>query len=75
MLGGASEYTTCPDCGTSVGREILDAELHRCDARHRGEHVVRTARVEADRFEAGFRAWLRTSQGRFEAYYAQRNRP
>lgn len=74
MLGGASEYTRCPDCGTSVGREILDAELHRCDERHLGEHGVRVAREEADRFEAGLDAWLRTPQGRFAVYYAQRSR-
>lgn len=74
MLGGAFDYTSCPDCGTSVGLEVLDADRHRCDARHRDEHVERAVSAEVDRFEADLHAWLRTPSGRFAAYYAQRSR-
>lgn len=74
MLGGASDYTSCPDCGTSVGLEVLDADRHRCDARHRDEHVTRLVLAEADLFEADLRAWLETPQGRFAAYYARTRR-
>jgi len=75
MLGGASGYTRCPDCGTSVGLDVLEAERHRCDARQRDEHVTQLALAEVDLFEADLRAWLETPQGRFAAYYARTRRP
>ena len=74
MLGGASEYTTCPDCGTSVGFEILHAELHRCDGQHRDEHVTRLALAETGLFELQWSEYLDSPQGRFAAFYAARNR-
>jgi hypothetical protein len=74
MLGGASGYTSCPDCGTSVGLDVLETDRHRCDARHRDEHVLRLVLAEVDLFEADLRTWLETPQGRFAAYYARTRR-
>ena len=74
MLGGASDYTTCPDCGTSVGFESLHAELHRCDEQHVDEHVTRLALAQADLFELEWREYLASPQGRFAVFYARRQR-
>lgn len=74
MLGGASDYTSCPDCGTSVGSAILEADLHRCDSRHRDEHVARLAFARSERFELDFRTYLATPQGRFAVFYAAHTR-
>lgn len=75
MLGGASDYARCPDCGTSVGHEILRAELHRCDERHRNDHLAQLAVVEAEMFEWAWAEYLGSPQGRFEVFYATRSRP
>ena len=74
MLGGASEYVSCPVCGTSVGQESLDADLHRCDARHRDDHGRKLALVEGDLFELELRDYLDSPHGRFEVFYAARAR-
>jgi hypothetical protein len=74
MLGGASDYTRCPDCGTSVGHEILVAELHRCDARHREDHVSELLVVETEVFEWEWADYLDSPRGRFEVFYAARTR-
>jgi hypothetical protein len=75
MLGGAFDYTSCPDCGTSVRLESLAGELHRCDGHQRVEHVIRLAlAVEADIFEHQWRDYLDSPQGRFEVFYAARAR-
>ncbi|HEY6961592.1 MAG TPA: hypothetical protein VI408_06870 [Gaiellaceae bacterium] len=72
MLGGAFGYTTCPDCGTSVGLGMHDG--HRCDERHRRDHAERLAVAEMELFEFELHAWLETPQGRFAAWDAERNR-
>jgi hypothetical protein len=65
MLDGVPAYADCPHCGTSVP---LDAgESHRCDERHRRDHVV-------DDFEVQYRRYLASPQGRFELFYAARER-
>jgi hypothetical protein len=74
MLGGTDDYTSCPDCGTSVNHESLVAELHRCDRRHRDEHVERVGLRALDLFERELGAYLSSPQGRFEVFYAARSR-
>jgi hypothetical protein len=74
MLGGTDDYTSCPDCGTSVGLESLGAQLHRCDHRHRDDHAERLALTELDMFERELGAYLNSPQGRFEMFYAARCR-
>lgn len=74
MLGGASDYTSCPDCGTSVGFESLETELHRCDGRHRTEHELCLALAEVELFEFELHEYLDSPHGRFEVFYAERSR-
>jgi len=74
MLGGSSEYTSCPECGTSVGLESLETELHRCDCRHRTEHVMKLALAEIELFEREWREYLDSPHGRFEVCYAAHTR-
>jgi hypothetical protein len=74
MLGGPFDYTSCPSCGTSVAHESLSEQLHRCDERHRDEHMTRLALGECALFELELGEYLDTPQGRFELYYAARSR-
>lgn len=74
MLGGAFDYTSCPDCGTSVAPETLRDNRHRCDGRHRDEHVAELAVAEAELFELELGEYLDSPRGRFEVFYAARAR-
>jgi hypothetical protein len=73
MLGPLQDYLDCPECGTSVLRAPL--VMHRCDDRHRRDHLTRVAQDAAAAFEREFRRFLETAEGRFAVYYAERNRP
>lgn len=74
MLGGASDYTSCPACGTSVGHESLQTELHVCDERHRDDHDASLALAEAFLFDLEWSEYLDSPHGRFEMFYAARTR-
>jgi hypothetical protein len=74
MLDGAFDYTSCPDCGTSVGLDSLETELHRCDDRHREEHGMRLVFAEVDLLELELHEYLDSAHGRFEVFYAARTR-
>jgi len=74
MLGGASDYTSCPACGTSVGHESLQTELHVCDERQRDDYEASLALAEAFLFDLEWREYLDSPRGRFEAFYAARSR-
>jgi hypothetical protein len=75
MLDGGFNYTSCRECGTSVSLDGLESELHRCDTRHRTEHVMALAFAEIELFEPELRDYLDSPQGRFEVFYAARTRP
>ena len=72
MLDPVPGYLDCPECGTSVAPLAL--EQHRCDDRHRHDHVKRVAGSEIGAFETEFRFFLETPRGRFEVFYAERAR-
>jgi hypothetical protein len=72
MLSSIPEYTTCPHCGTSIARRAL--ERHICDERHRVDHVSRLVSAEAALFGLEYRRFLASPQGRFEQFYAARER-
>jgi hypothetical protein len=74
MLSGADDNLRCPDCGTSVSLELLEGALHRCDGRHRDENALHLALAEVPVFERALGWYLDSPQGRFEAFYAARNR-
>ena len=67
-----AQFQPCPDCGAPV--EAEEAELHHCDRRRFVEYQMLLLRPELIRFEMEMADWLRTPQGRFEAYYAVRER-
>jgi hypothetical protein len=74
MLDGRFNYTSCRDCGTSVGLDGLETALHRCDLRHRTEHGIALAVAELELFEPELHEYLDSPQGRFEVFYAARSR-
>ncbi len=66
------EYMPCPLCGTSIARGRQ--ELHRCDPHHRRHHELATSRAEIQAFEAELGTYLDSPSGRFELWYAERER-
>jgi hypothetical protein len=67
-----AQFQPCPDCGAPVAED--QAELHDCDRRRFVEYQMLLLRPAIVRLETDLEAWLRTPQGRFEAYYATRER-
>jgi NAD-dependent SIR2 family protein deacetylase len=67
-----SQFHPCPDCGAPVPED--HDEAHRCDRRRLVEYQMLLLRPEIVAFEDEVTAWLRTPLGRFEAYYAARER-
>jgi hypothetical protein len=59
-------------CETSVPR--LPVGPHRCDDRHRRDHLDRAAGDAVAVFEDEFARFLATTQGRFAVYLAERAR-
>jgi len=72
MLGGPPDYADCPDCGTSVPLDGI--RPHRCDERHRADRIAAIALSAVERFEHQLGEYLETPQGRFELFYAARER-
>jgi hypothetical protein len=65
-------YMPCADCGASVASS--ERELHACDPERRLEFALFQLRDEVAQFETQLNAYLGTSRGRFEAWYASRRR-
>ena len=65
-------YMPCPDCGASVARAERDS--HVCDEGRRLEYELFQLREETAAFGAALAAWLESPQGRFERFYAERQR-
>jgi hypothetical protein len=65
-------HLPCPSCGASVPREELTH--HECDDEQRARYERFQVRVEAGRFDAELSSWLETPEGRFEVFYAARER-
>ena len=66
-------HLPCPSCGASVPRAELNG--HVCDESRRTRYERFRVRVEAERFDAELSTWLETPAGRFEVFYAERQRP
>lgn len=62
------QYLPCPECGVAVESGELDG--HECDPADCLDHQMLRLRPVVERFEWEFRLWLRTPQGRFEAFWA-----
>jgi hypothetical protein len=67
-----AQFQPCPDCGAPVVEDEVD--LHQCDRRRFVEYQMLLLRPEIVRFDLEVAAWMRTPHGRFEAYYAMRER-
>ena len=62
----------CPDCGASLEREEEDA--HACEQERRLDYEMFQLRAEIAGFERGLAAYLASPKGRFESWYAERER-
>lgn len=67
-----SRYLSCDDCGASVERG--ERTGHECDRERRLDYEVFQVRDELGRFEAELAAYLALPRGRFEVWYAERER-
>ncbi len=61
----------CPDCGASIS---LDGEGHECDEERRRWHQLFLVNGEIEELDDELREYLSSPQGRFEAFYAERER-
>ncbi len=67
-----SRFMPCPACGISLER--LAADEHDCDPERRLDYTLFHLREEIERLEAGIAAYLESARGRFESWYAERQR-
>jgi hypothetical protein len=66
-----SRYLPCPECGASLER---DDHRHECNVERWLNFKVFQLRDELEGFERALTLFLATSHGRFEAFYAERQR-
>ena len=66
-----SRYMPCPDCGASLERHD---SAHECDRERWLEFQLFQLRDEVDELEAKLAEYLTSPRGRFELYYAERER-
>jgi len=67
-----SKYMPCPDCGAPLAGE--DPDEHVCDDVRRIDFQMFRLRGQIARFELDLAEFLETPCGRFEAWYAERQR-
>ena len=65
-------YRQCEDCGVAV--PVNEADVHECDPDRRLEFQLLRLRPGIVAFEADLRAYLASPRGRFERFYAERQR-
>ena len=66
-----SRYMPCPDCGASLERRD---GAHECERERWLEFQLFQLRGEISEFDAGLAKYLDSPRGRFELYYAERER-
>ena len=66
-----SRYMPCPDCGASLERRD---DAHECERERWLEFQLFQLRDEIDELEAELAQYLASPRGRFELYYAERER-
>jgi hypothetical protein len=67
-----SQYIPCSECGASLEGE--DRNDHVCDSERRVDFQMFRLRGGITRFELDLAEFLKTPAGRFEAFYAERQR-
>ena len=66
------QFMPCPECGASVPTAEMDA--HRCSEERRLDYQLFRLRGEVAAFEIQLAAYLASPRGRFDQYYAERQR-
>ena len=61
----------CPDCGAAIS---IEEDEHLCDEQRRRWHQLFVVNVEVEALDDELRSYLDSPQGRFEVYYAERER-
>ena len=61
----------CPDCGAAIS---IEEDEHLCDEERRRWHQLFVVNVEVEALDDELRSYLDSPQGRFEVYYAERER-
>ena len=67
-----SRFIPCPDCGATIERQ--DNERHECDPERRLDHQMSQLSGEIELLEQQVADYLDSPNGRFELWYAQRER-
>lgn len=67
-----SRYMPCPDCGVSLTREA--AQDHACERERWLDYQMFQLPQEAGGIDDDIAAYLASPHGRFEAWYAERER-
>jgi len=65
-------HMPCDRCGASV--DTRAGVAHLCDDERRLDFALFELRGEIESFEEGLGRWLATPRGRFEQFYAERER-
>ena len=72
MFAGGPPPVPCRSCGASVPQSEL--RTHACDWYEWLDYQVRAHDDDLARTEEAFNAYLASPRGRFEAWYAERDR-
>jgi hypothetical protein len=66
------QFMPCPECGASVPTAEMDT--HECSEQRRLDYQLFQLRAELASFEVQLAAFLASPRGRFETFYAERDR-
>ena len=66
------KYMPCPECGASVAR--AQADEHACDRERWLDYQLFLRRDEIERLGSELDTYFGSPEGRFEAWYAERER-
>ena len=66
------KYLPCPECGASVARPDIPA--HECEQERRLDYQLFQQREEVERLTGEIVDYLASPRGRFELWYAERER-
>ena len=72
MVSKDPQITSCSGCGDELPAAML--RLHVCDWWRWLDHQVDLHRDELDRFERDVGAYLTSTRGQFDLWYAERGR-
>ena len=62
-------YATCTECGATVLRALLAAQLHECSPERLAAYQAAKLERQYEDFEDAFVRWLVTPAGRFAQFY------